>query len=68
MGIQGNPFDNECGRVCCSFCAGRKTGTLKFDRAKSSNKSYFDHGLIVGSNSNDRRNTGPTPHSLRQTG
>lgn len=33
--------------------AGRKTGTLKFDRGKVTKQVYFKNGLIVGSRSND---------------
>ncbi len=33
--------------------AGRKSGTLKFDRSKVVKQIYFEKGLIVGSNSND---------------
>src|SRR5688572_22440015 len=33
--------------------AGRKTGTLKFDRGKVTKQVYFRNGLIVGSMSND---------------
>jgi hypothetical protein len=33
--------------------AGRKTGTLKFDRGKITKQVYFKDGLIVGSRSND---------------
>jgi len=33
--------------------AGRKTGTLKFDRGKITKQIYFKNGLIVGSRSND---------------
>jgi hypothetical protein len=33
--------------------AGRKTGTLKFDRGKITKQVYFKEGLIVGSRSND---------------
>jgi signal transduction histidine kinase len=33
--------------------AGRKTGTLKFDRGKITKQVYFKGGLIVGSRSND---------------
>jgi hypothetical protein len=37
------------------LAAGRKTGTLKFDRGKISKQVYFQNGLIVGSKSNDPR-------------
>src|SRR6266850_1842140 len=35
------------------LAAGRKTGSLKFSRAKVIKQIYFEHGLIVGSHSND---------------
>ncbi len=35
------------------LAAGRKTGTLKFDRGKITKQVYFKNGLIVGSKSND---------------
>jgi len=35
--------------------AGRKTGTLKFDRGKITKQVYFRNGLIIGSKSNDPR-------------
>src|SRR5262245_32361951 len=35
------------------LAAGRKTGTLKFDRGKISKQVYFQNGQIVGSKSND---------------
>ena len=37
------------------LAAGRKTGTLKFDREKITKQVYFRNGLIVGSKSNDPR-------------
>ena len=37
------------------LAAGRKTGTLKFDRGKITKQVYFKNGLIVGSKSNDPR-------------
>jgi len=37
------------------LAAGRKSGTLKFDRAKITKQVYFKNGLIVGSKSNDPR-------------
>ena len=37
------------------LAAGRKTGTLKFDRGKITKQVYFKKGLIVGSKSNDPR-------------
>ena len=37
------------------LAAGRKSGTLKFDRGNVSKQVYFENGLIVGSKSNDPR-------------
>jgi hypothetical protein len=37
------------------LAAGRKSGTLKFDRENISKQVYFENGLIVGSKSNDPR-------------
>ena len=37
------------------LAAGRKTGTLKFDRGKITKQVYFKKGMIVGSKSNDPR-------------
>jgi hypothetical protein len=37
------------------LAAGRKSGTLKFDRDNISKQVYFENGLIVGSKSNDPR-------------
>jgi hypothetical protein len=37
------------------LAAGRKSGTLKFDRGKITKQVYFHNGLIVGSKSNDPR-------------
>ena len=53
MGIQGNLSTMNVADLLQFLAAGRKTGTLKFDRAKVVKQVYFDHGLIVGSNSND---------------
>lgn len=35
------------------LAVGRKTGMLKFDRAKTVKQVYFENGLIVGADSND---------------
>src|SRR4029453_3259265 len=35
------------------LAAGRKTGTLRFDRGKVTKQVYFQKGMIVGSKSND---------------
>ena len=35
------------------LAAGRKTGTLNFDRGKITKQVYFQNGQIVGSKSND---------------
>lgn len=37
------------------LAAGRKSGTLRFDRGKVTKQVYFQNGLIVGSKSNDPR-------------
>lgn len=37
------------------LAAGRKSGTLKFDRDKVTKQVYFKNGMIVGSKSNDPR-------------
>ena len=37
------------------LAAGRKSGTLRFDRGNVSKQVYFENGLIVGSKSNDPR-------------
>lgn len=37
------------------LAAGRKSGTLKFDRGKITKQVYFKGGMIVGSKSNDPR-------------
>ena len=37
------------------LAAGRKSGTLRFDRDNVSKQVYFENGLIVGSKSNDPR-------------
>ncbi len=37
------------------LAAGRKSGTLKFDRGKITKQVYFKAGMIVGSKSNDPR-------------
>jgi len=37
------------------LAAGRKSGTLKFDRGKITKQVYFRNGMIVGSKSNDPR-------------
>lgn len=37
------------------LAAGRKSGTLRFDRGNVSKQVYFEKGLIVGSKSNDPR-------------
>src|SRR6267142_3673137 len=37
------------------LASGRKTGTLKFGRAKITKEVYFENGIIVGSHSNDAK-------------
>jgi hypothetical protein len=53
MGIQGNLSTMNVSDLLQFLAAGRKTGMLKFDRAKIVKQIYFENGLIVGSNSND---------------
>ena len=53
MGIQGNLSTMNVSDLLQFLAAGRKTGMLKFDRAKIVKQIYFEGGLIIGSNSND---------------
>ena len=55
MGIQGNLSTMNVSDLLQFLAAGRKTGMLKFDRAKIVKQIYFENGLIVGSHSNDPR-------------
>jgi len=53
MGINGNLTTMSVSDLLQFLAAGRKTGTLKFDRGKVVKQIYMHDGLIVGSNSND---------------
>jgi len=53
MGIHGNLTTMSVSDLLQFLAAGRKTGTLKFDRGKVIKQIYLQNGLIVGSNSND---------------
>lgn len=55
MSIQGTLETMSLSDLLQFLGAGRKSGTLKFDRGKISKQVYFQHGLIVGSRSNDPR-------------
>lgn len=54
-GIQGNLTTMNVSDLLQLMAAGKKTGMLRFDRAKTVKQIYFENGLIVGSNSNDPR-------------
>jgi hypothetical protein len=53
MAIQGTLTTMSVPDLLQFLATGRKTGSLKFGRAKVSKQIFFDHGLIVGSFSND---------------
>lgn len=53
MGISGNLSTMNVADLLQFLAAGRKTGMLKFDRAKIVKQVYLEDGVIVGSNSND---------------
>src|SRR6266542_3035108 len=53
MGIHGKLATMSVPDLLQFLGAGRKSGTLKFDRSKVVKQIYFEKGLIVGSNSND---------------
>jgi Domain of unknown function (DUF4388) len=53
MAIQGTLTTMSLTDLLQFLAAGRKTGTLKFDRNKITKQVYFQKGLIVGSKSND---------------
>ena len=55
MAIQGTLKTMSLTDLLQFLAAGRKTGTLKFDRGNVSKQVYFENGLIVGSKSNDPR-------------
>jgi hypothetical protein len=53
MGINGTLTTMSVPDLLQFLAAGRKTGTLKFGRAKVIKEIYFQNGLIVGANTND---------------
>jgi len=55
MAIQGTLQTMSLTDLLQFLAAGRKSGTLKFDRGKITKQVYFKSGLIVGSKSNDPR-------------
>jgi hypothetical protein len=55
MAIQGTLKTMSLVDLLQFLAAGRKSGTLKFDRGKVTKQVYFKNGLIVGSKSNDPR-------------
>jgi len=55
MAIQGTLKTMNLTDLLQFLAAGRKTGTLQFDRGKITKQVYFQNGLIVGSKSNDPR-------------
>jgi hypothetical protein len=55
MAIQGTLTTMSLTDLLQFLGAGRKTGTLKFDRGKITKQVYFQTGKIVGSKSNDPR-------------
>jgi hypothetical protein len=55
MAIQGTLKTMSLTDLLQFLAAGRKSGTLKFDRGDVSKQVYFQNGLIVGSKSNDPR-------------
>lgn len=55
MAIQGTLKTMSLTDLLQFLAAGRKSGTLKFDRGNISKQVYFENGMIVGSKSNDPR-------------
>ncbi|HXQ73230.1 MAG TPA: DUF4388 domain-containing protein [Pyrinomonadaceae bacterium] len=55
MAIQGTLKTMSLTDLLQFLAAGRKSGTLKFDRGKITKQVYFKGGMIVGSKSNDPR-------------
>lgn len=55
MGINGNLRTMSVSDLLQFLAAGRKTGTLKLGRGSIVKQIYLEHGLIVGSSSNDPR-------------
>lgn len=54
-GIQGNLATMNVSDLLQFLAVGRKTGMLRFDRAKTVKQIFLENGLIVGANSNDPR-------------
>jgi hypothetical protein len=52
-GIQGNLSTMSVSDLLQFLAVGRKTGRLKFDRAKIVKEIYLESGLIIGATSND---------------
>ena len=52
-GIQGNLSTMSVSDLLQFLAVSRKTGMLRFDRAKIVKQIYFEDGIIVGANSND---------------
>src|SRR5258707_8936499 len=52
-GIQGNLSTMSVSDLLQFLAVGRKTGRLKFDRAKIVKEDYLESGLIICSTSND---------------
>src|SRR5262245_8100537 len=55
MAIQGTLKTMSLTDLLQFLAAGRKSGTLRFDRGNVSKQVFFENGLIVGSKSNDPR-------------
>jgi hypothetical protein len=53
MGIHGNLSTMNVADLLQFLATGKKTGMLKFERAKIVKQIYFDNGLIIGAGSND---------------
>lgn len=53
MGISGNLSTMNVSDLLQFMATGRKTGMLKFERAKIVKDIYFEEGLIIGSHTND---------------
>ncbi|MFN2514995.1 MAG: DUF4388 domain-containing protein [Pyrinomonadaceae bacterium] len=53
MGIHGNLSTMNVADLLQFLATGRKSGMLKFERAKIVKQIYFDNGVIVGASSND---------------
>ncbi|MEP6569239.1 MAG: DUF4388 domain-containing protein [Acidobacteriota bacterium] len=52
-GIQGNLSTMNVSDLLQFLASSRKTGRLKFDRAKIVKEVFLENGLIIGANSND---------------